>query len=206
MSIDEIPKKTLKKKQEIIAAARVVFDKYGYKKSTMVDIAKELDLNQATLYHYFQNKEELFIEKILADHAIFREKRTKVIVEESSILQKITSFFTLKIRFFIDNRIDEQIGELNRTRISENHKKALDNLSRQEQAYIKNLLESAVQSGELPSSLNSTQLTRIIFRIYQGIRFQNKFNFFVSKQEIQPDLLIKEMEQSIEYLFNNIKR
>ncbi len=194
-----------KRKSEILAAAREVFRKYGYRKTSMVDIAKEVDLNQATLYHYFKNKEDIFVEKILADHAEFRERRAKLIAEEVSTQRKIAAFFALKIEFFFGISVDEQIAEVNYSKIPENHRKELDNLSRQERTYIKSLLDSAVQSGELSSNIDTTQLTKIIFRIFQGIRFEIKFNHFLSKKKLQTEVLMKEMEQSIQYLFDNQK-
>lgn len=194
------------RKNEIIAAARVVFNKYGYKKTTMVDIAKEVDLNQATLYHYFENKEEIFIEKILADHAEFRSKRLKFILDEPTIERKIMSFFGHKLDFFYGNRIYEQIAELNKNKITKKHRKMLENLSKQEKAFIKSLLEKAIQNDEIPTDINTTQLTKLVFRIFQGLRVENQFNYFITKQEPRTDLLMKEMEQTIHYLFKNLKK
>jgi AcrR family transcriptional regulator len=206
MSTSDTPtEKENRRRKEIIAAAREVFSKYGYRKTSMVDIAKEVDINQATLYHYFKNKEEIFIEKLLAEHAEFREKRMKLIAKEMSTQRKITSFFGLKLDFFYGNSINEQIAELNHSKIPENHRKKLDYLSRQEQAYVKTLLDNAIQSGELSSTIDTIQLTRIIFRIFQGIRVENKFKHFLSKEKVQTELLSKEMEQSIQYLFDNLK-
>jgi AcrR family transcriptional regulator len=200
----DVPKEKTRRK-EILAAAREVFRKYGYKKTTMVDIANEVGLSQATLYHYFRNKEEIFIEKILEDHEKFREYRQKMITEDLSIRQQIVSFFCLKLDFFYSNHIYEQLAELNHEKISENHRKKLDNLRRQEASYIKSLLESAVQNSELSSSINTTRLASMIFRIFQGIRFENQFEYFLSRQEPQTELMMKEMEQSIQYLFDNLK-
>jgi AcrR family transcriptional regulator len=207
MTKSDMPKEIAKKREkEIIAAAREVFRKYGYKKTTMVDIAKEIDLNQATLYHYFKNKEEIFIEQMLADHEEFRDRRSKIMAEELSTQRKITLFFSLKLDFFYGKHIYEQIAELNKSKISENHRKKIDDLGRQEQAYVKSLLESAIQSGELPSNVNTTQLTKTLFRIFQGIRFENHLQYLFSKQQMQTQLLVKEMEQSIQYLFDNLKK
>ena len=47
-------------KKEIIEAAKVVFQKWGLKKTTMEDIAKEAGKGKSTLYYYFKSKEEIF--------------------------------------------------------------------------------------------------------------------------------------------------
>ncbi|MGB3467698.1 MAG: TetR/AcrR family transcriptional regulator [Cyclobacteriaceae bacterium] len=45
---------------EIINSASVLFDRYGARKTTMEDIAREVGKGKSTLYYYFKNKEEVF--------------------------------------------------------------------------------------------------------------------------------------------------
>ena len=44
----------------ILEAAQGLFSKFGYKKTTMEDIAQELHKGKSSLYYYFKNKEENF--------------------------------------------------------------------------------------------------------------------------------------------------
>lgn len=50
----------LKVKERIIEAARQVFAKYGYKKTTMDDIAIGAQKGKSSIYYYFKSKEEIF--------------------------------------------------------------------------------------------------------------------------------------------------
>ena len=45
---------------EIIAGARNLFEKFGLKKTTMEDIAREVGKGKSSLYYYFQSKYEIF--------------------------------------------------------------------------------------------------------------------------------------------------
>ena len=56
-SVDNV--KSLKRKQ-ILAAALIVFSRYGYKRTTMNDIAQNTGISRAALYLYYKNKEEIF--------------------------------------------------------------------------------------------------------------------------------------------------
>ena len=49
-----------RRRQQIIVAAKRVFSKNGFSRTTMEDIAKEAELSPGTLYLYFKNKEELY--------------------------------------------------------------------------------------------------------------------------------------------------
>src|ERR1700681_2045142 len=46
--------------QEIIGGARALFEKFGLKKTTMEDIAKEIGKGKSSLYYYFPSKYEIF--------------------------------------------------------------------------------------------------------------------------------------------------
>ncbi len=48
------------RRREILAAARAVFSRHGYWRSTMEDVAAEAGLAKGTLYLYFHNKEEIY--------------------------------------------------------------------------------------------------------------------------------------------------
>jgi AcrR family transcriptional regulator len=47
-------------KNEIMAAAISLFARYGYKKTTIDDIAHELHIAKANIYRYFEGKEDLY--------------------------------------------------------------------------------------------------------------------------------------------------
>jgi AcrR family transcriptional regulator len=48
------------KKEKIVEAARKVFSKYGYNKTTLDDIGNIVGMRKNSLYHYFSSKEEIF--------------------------------------------------------------------------------------------------------------------------------------------------
>lgn len=48
------------KKNEVLEAALKVFAEYGYKKSTVEDIAAKLDLTKGALYQYAKDKKDLY--------------------------------------------------------------------------------------------------------------------------------------------------
>jgi|GEM_PF-1145857 len=52
------------KKEDIVKDARKAFLEFGYKKTTMDDIAGKLRLRKNTLYYYFKSKEDLFNEVV----------------------------------------------------------------------------------------------------------------------------------------------
>lgn len=49
-----------RRRQQILVAAKNVFSRQGFTKSTMEDIARAAELSSGTLYLYFKNKDELY--------------------------------------------------------------------------------------------------------------------------------------------------
>lgn len=58
----------------IVIAASEVFSKYGYKKTTMDDIAVALGKGKSSIYYYFRNKEEIF-QAVLEQEVIHLKSR-----------------------------------------------------------------------------------------------------------------------------------
>jgi AcrR family transcriptional regulator len=59
------PVKIEEKRKELLAKAVNCFTRYGYHKTTLDDVASETGINKASLYHYFKNKDELFLQVLL---------------------------------------------------------------------------------------------------------------------------------------------
>jgi TetR/AcrR family transcriptional regulator len=62
------------RKTEIADAAERLFFSRNYEDVSMDDIARSVDLNKATIYLYFENKEALFATIVLRGIAILKEK------------------------------------------------------------------------------------------------------------------------------------
>ena len=64
------------RKTEIIDAAERLFFARGYEDVSMDEIARGVELNKATLYLYFENKEALYATIVLRGVGILKEKYT----------------------------------------------------------------------------------------------------------------------------------
>ncbi len=54
------------KDERVLAAARELFDRYGYKRTTMADIAKQAGMSRQTLYSSYPNKEAILRAAMIA--------------------------------------------------------------------------------------------------------------------------------------------
>ncbi len=82
-------------RQYIIEKAMDVFSERGYYDTTLAHIADECGMGRTTLYHYFENKDDIFTQvmlKVIGD--IERECRIVVEQSELSVIDKIKTIFS----------------------------------------------------------------------------------------------------------------
>ena len=83
--------KEQRRKDIIDAAERLFFDK-GYDNVSMNDISKVVELSKATLYLYFENKEELFFAIVLRGTNILNAMIREAVGNASTGIEKVASF------------------------------------------------------------------------------------------------------------------
>jgi len=77
------------RRTEIIDAAERLFFSRSYEEVSMDDIAREVELNKATLYLYFKNKEALYATIVLRGIRILREKYTECMKQQLPGIVKV---------------------------------------------------------------------------------------------------------------------
>jgi AcrR family transcriptional regulator len=92
---------------QIIEAAEQRFQRYGYKKSSMAEIAKDCDMSAANLYRYFDNKMAICVElaeRCLAEKEIFL--RNAIQQQDMSASDKLRCFID-KLLEYTYSHLDE---------------------------------------------------------------------------------------------------
>ena len=87
------------RKIEIIDAAERLFFSRSYEDVSMDDIAREVELNKATLYLYFKNKEALYATIVLRGIRILEEKYTECMEQQFSGIVKVALMGQAYYRF-----------------------------------------------------------------------------------------------------------
>jgi len=87
---------------EIVQAARDVFIKYGYKKTTVEDIAERLGMVKSSLYYYYRNKQELFGAVVEYEFDRFIQALEQEIGAAAVTAERLTIFSGLAHRFQLE--------------------------------------------------------------------------------------------------------
>jgi len=87
-------------KKKIILVAGQIFSQYGFKKTTMDEIANALKMGKSSIYYYFQSKEEIFEAVVLNEANILRNELTTSIKSVESPVEKMKNYVFVRMKTF----------------------------------------------------------------------------------------------------------
>ena len=87
-------------RKHIIASASQIFSHYGFKKTTMEDIAKVLKMGKSSIYYYFKSKEEIFEAVVFFEANTLRNELTATIKSVDSPIDKMKYYVYVRMKSF----------------------------------------------------------------------------------------------------------
>lgn len=90
----------LKTRDIIIEAAAQTFDRYGFRKTTMDDIALAAGKGKSSLYYYFKNKEEVFEAVVDAEAEHLKMEINKALSDTLSADEKLRTYIRMRMQRF----------------------------------------------------------------------------------------------------------
>ncbi len=82
----------------IVKSARDIFARFGFRKTTMDEIAQSAHRAKSSIYHYFTSKEEIFKAIVEKEGKLFKEEITKAINREDTPQKKIRAYIITRMR------------------------------------------------------------------------------------------------------------
>lgn len=87
-------------REHILKIAQEIFSKYGYKKTTLDDIANAVRKGKSSLYYYFKSKEDLFQAVIIKEVDILAHELEIVINRNTDPADKLRDYILTKLSAF----------------------------------------------------------------------------------------------------------
>jgi TetR/AcrR family transcriptional regulator len=82
------------RKDQILEAAKSLFNRLGYNKTSVDDIAQVVGMKKSSLYYYYKNKEELFCCAYISDWSNIMEEFTVIAEKEKTPVDKIMKYIS----------------------------------------------------------------------------------------------------------------
>jgi AcrR family transcriptional regulator len=82
---------------KILDAARDIFSRFGFRKTTMDEIAKAVHMGKSSIYYYFPGKEDVFKAVVDKEALLFREELIKKISSEKTAKDKLHTYIMFRM-------------------------------------------------------------------------------------------------------------
>jgi AcrR family transcriptional regulator len=99
-----IPKAREDQRETILASAYDRFSRYGFRKTTVEEIARGAGLKKPSVYYYFRSKEEIIRELVRREGRKLLARLETAVNVESSIGDKLRAFFITRIAYFKEQK------------------------------------------------------------------------------------------------------
>jgi len=86
--------------QKIVSEAAKVFNRFGYKKTTMDEIAEQLGKGKSSIYYYFKSKEEIFQAVVEKEAVLLRSEVRKSIEGTSNPKEQIKNYVLTRMKIY----------------------------------------------------------------------------------------------------------
>lgn len=186
-------------KEEIITAAKEVFRKYGYKKTTMDDIAAALNRGKTSLYYYYKSKDELFQAVVDKEAEQMKERLIKAISSQPTNEKKIEQYILTRMQVLkelsmfyeaIQNELFDHLKYINLAR---------QNFDVEEVQMLTALIQKGVNDGDF-SVEKVNHSAEAILSILKGLEMQ----LFV--ELVDDKVLLKRMKEIVNIIISGIKK
>ena len=85
-------------RKQIVESATKYFSRYGFHKTTMDEIAKNIHKAKGVLYYYFRNKEELFNEVLKQELGTLKAALLKIVHSNNNSLTILTDYMLARFK------------------------------------------------------------------------------------------------------------
>ncbi|WP_433748715.1 TetR/AcrR family transcriptional regulator [Falsibacillus pallidus] len=140
---------TVDRKKQIIEAATKSFSLFGYKATTMDQVAKIASVGKGTIYTFFKNKEELFDEIVRTMIAEMREAAEEVIDEDKPFFENVHLALLRILEFRKEHQLSIKLFQEEKEIGTPVVLEVLAKLEKAIISFIKTKIQTAIDKGEI---------------------------------------------------------
>lgn len=194
-----------KVKQDIQAAAKQCFARYGLEKTTLDDIAAIIGLNKATLYYYYKNKEAIFLEVALSEAATYIQDLQAKTSQKKTTAQKILFYLTERVQYYMHVLNKNKISTGTLQKLLPDFFVLYDDMMQQEIIFIQSLLKQGIQNQELIKT-DSARLASSLINMSDALKHSVEQQALLQgKAAADYSVSVQELRFLVQLIFNGLK-
>lgn len=172
------------RRKAILEAAEKSFTNFGYKATTMEQVAKMANVGKGTIYTFFKNKEELFDEIISSLLLEMKEEADRVIDESAPFFENVHRALYKMLEYRMKHQLTIKIFQESQELGTKAVQEVVRKVERMIVQYMKAKIESAIEKGEIaPCDPEITAF--VMLKLYISLIFDwEKYHEPLEKEEI----------------------
>ncbi len=141
------------REEEILEAATDLFFSKGYQASSLRELAAILDMNPATLYHYFESKDELLfrIQSHGIDVLMERARSALESTENAPVAERLRAFLSAHVSYHVDHYKLARLHVAEYRSLAPESRAVLRERLKEYERMLVDIVTEGVASGELIS-------------------------------------------------------
>ncbi|MFH2066131.1 MAG: TetR/AcrR family transcriptional regulator [Pseudomonadota bacterium] len=167
------------RRDRILTAAKIVFFKKGYIRATMRDIALKAELSSGLIYHYFNNKDDIYGQICEEGFHIMIDTMAKADTNEKPTQAKFEILARAYVDFYMNYPEYYEIISFTefgykRVGLNDQVEERLNRLSLQVFSMLNDFVLEAMSDGTIQRHENSWEVTLSLWASIEGIIFIHK--------------------------------
>ncbi len=148
------------KRDAVLQTAAHMFLEQGYRRTSMSDLAKRLQITKPALYYYFRNKEELLVECCRAGITLIETLLDKALVSRGTGLDKVKVYIEAYAKSVVLHDFGRCVSVLDENELSIETRKQVRALKRRIDASIRGYIEEGVADKSIAALRSQARLLR----------------------------------------------
>lgn len=172
-------------KINILNNSRRLFERYGYQKTTLSDIAKSMGKVKSAIYYYFSGKEEIFAQVVKDEAAVFLKELIEATEKGVAPVEKLELYVEARIELmqkvatryaFLKNEFFELMSIIDKNRFEADQK---------EKEFVTSILKNMNDNNEIS---NPTFRAELLVNSIKGLEVQMYVTdeLIIKKEHLKP--------------------
>jgi AcrR family transcriptional regulator len=136
------------KRERILATAVDLFYRQGYGKTTLEQVASELQVTKPFIYAHFASKNELLAEICSRAIQLAHESLNRALAKDASVTERLETVVGDFLRAVLDHQPNAMIYSREEKELAQKDRDAINQLRREFDHRLVELMEQGVASGE----------------------------------------------------------
>ena len=164
------------RKDQILEAAKSLFNRLGYSKTSVDDIAQAVGMQKSSLYYYYKNKEEMFCCAYVSDWGEIMEEFVKIAEQESSPKEKILKYIDQSLNHYKKVVLKHNISMRVILETRNFFMEVFNEINQKSCSFYESKIEEGIASG-IFREVDTRKVARAILNTKISIQYDNFMQF-----------------------------